>query len=815
MTNGTTSDKGLGAHDDLSLSEADTRAKLIDPALKRRGWKEENIRREVTAGTIELVGKKARQKSKGRVDYTLRIAVSMETQPVALALIEAKAARYHAAHGLDQGRAYGESKRLNVPFVFSSNGHMFVEYDRFTDTISEPKPMSEFPTPAELRQRYEQGMGFSLSSPSAAPLLTPYSESEGTRRYYQDAAIRATLEKIAQAEQAGEAARALLALATGAGKTYIAVNLLRRISDAGKLRRALFVCDRDTLRTQAAKAFRNGFGADADIVTSSDPQKNARVLIATYQTLGLGSAEGEEEEEGASKSTFLEDNYPEDYFSHIIIDECHRSGFGKWSKVLTRNSQAVQIGLTATPRKIETKVDTPEAKKDERITADNEAYFGKAVYEYTITQGVEDGYLAFPLIIGRYVNRGETPDEMEILRKQILESGMTYKDYRTGRTLTSEEILELYTKTTFEQRIMLPDRILAMCHDLFHYFLESGNPEQKTIVFCASDDHAREVAHTLERIYTDWCRENEIDPKPKYAFKCTAESDGNSLVPDLRGSNHSHFIATTVDLLSTGVDIPNLENIVFFSYMKSPIRFYQMVGRGTRLNPATDKLMFNILDYTNVRRLFGQEFKTKPPRSGERGSEGPKEPRQIIQVEDFEYAITDAGEFVPIEVDGKEELVTVEEYKARLAAKLKEQAPDLSAFTDTWVNPDARRLLIDNLARAGYSASLVQTIDEMTDFDLFDVLAKLAYEKSPLTRKDRTERFNDSQKTWLATMPEPAAKVLQAFMMQFERSGTEAFENREVWRTAEIIKAGGRAALKTLPDPAGTISEAKRRMFSA
>lgn len=462
-----------------------------------------------------------------------------------------------------------------------------------------------------------------------------------------------------------------------------------------------------------------------------------------------------------------------------------------------------------------TPVNTPEAKKDEKISADNEAYFGKAVYEYTITQGVEDGYLALPLILGRYVNRGETLDDMEILKKDILESGATYKDYRTGHTLTPEEILELYAKTSFEQRIMLPDRIQAMCHDLFSYFLESYNPEQKTIIFCASDDHAREVAHRLEGIYSEWCRDNEIDPKPKYAFKCTAESDGNTLIPDLRGSNHSHYIATTVDLLSTGVDIPNVQNIVFFAYMKSPIRFYQMVGRGTRLDAASGKLMFNILDYTNVRRLFGEAFKTKPPRQGSGGGKGPAEPIQTIEVEGFEYTITEAGKFVPIEVDGKEELVTVDEYKARVAAKLKEHAPDLGTFTDTWINPDTRHLLIDTLTRAGYSASLVQGIDEMNDFDLFDVLAKLAYEQAPLTRKDRTDRFSETQSAWLETLPTPAAKVLSAFMGQFERSGTEAFENREVWRTPEIIKAGGRAALKTLPNPAGTISEAKRRMFSA
>ena len=793
---------------DLTLSEADTRAKLIDPALHKRGWKEKDIRREVTAGAIEMVGRKARRKGRGKADYTLRVSVNMDTQPVALALIEAKRTKFPPAHGLDQARGYANAKRLNVPFIFSSNGYQFVEFDAFTGMISDAKQMSEFPTPQELRQRYEEGKGYSLSDPEARPLLTPYSDGEGMRRYYQDAAIRATLEKIAQDTQSGRDPRALLALATGAGKTFIAVNLLKRIADAGKLTRALFVCDRDTLRAQASKAFRNYFGGDADIVTSSEPQKNARILIATYQTLGLGSGE-----EGEVNTTFLEDHYPENYFSHIIIDECHRSAFGKWSKVLTHNSDAVQIGLTATPRQIKTKVDTPEAKKDEKITNDNYAYFGEPVYEYTITQGVEDGYLALPYIIGRYVNRGETPDEMAILRKEILER--KWKDARTGRELTPEEVLEQYTSTSFEDRIQLPDRVDAMCRDLFSFFLESGRPEQKTIIFCASDNHAQAVANKLENIYQEWCRDNEFEPKPRYAFKCTSESEGNTLVSDLRGSNHSYFVATTVDLLSTGVDVPSVENIVFFAYMKSPIRFYQMLGRGTRLNPATRKLMFNVLDYTNVRKLFGQEFTTKPPRESKTKREGPSVPQQIIEVEGFEYTITAQGAEIPIERDGKEVLVSVAEYKRLLAEKLKEEAADLDTFTGEWVNPNARQTLMDNLTRAGFSASLVQEVEKMNDYDLFDVLSQIAYERSPLTRQDRVNRFLEANQVWLDGLPEGAANVLKAFVAQFGNAGTDAFENREVWRTSEIIRAGGRAALKDLGNAADAIREAKRRVFSA
>lgn len=174
----------------MPLGEADTRAKLIDPAIHGRGWTEELIRREETAGAIEIVDGKPRKRAKGRVDYVLRVAVNAETQPVAVALIEAKAENLPPGHGLEQGKLYGSCKRMNVPFVFSSNGHLFIEFDSFTGKTTAPKSLAEFPSPAELRVRYETARGFKLDSAVAKPLLVRYTGGEATRRYYQDAAIR-------------------------------------------------------------------------------------------------------------------------------------------------------------------------------------------------------------------------------------------------------------------------------------------------------------------------------------------------------------------------------------------------------------------------------------------------------------------------------------------------------------------------------------------------------------------------------------------------------------------------------------------------
>lgn len=529
---------------DPPLGESDTRAKLIDPALHPCGWTEDFIRREETAGAIELINDKPRRRSKGLVDYTLRLHVTGGQHPVAVALIEAKAETLSPGHGLDQAKGYARCMQMNVPFVFSSNGHQFVEYDRFTGQTSQPRPMSEFPTPDEVRLRYKQGMSFSLSDEITKPLLTPYDGGEAGRRYYQDAAIRAVFEKVAQSQATGEAKRALLTLATGAGKTFIAVHLLKRIADAGQLGRALFVCDRDELRTQGLAALQNVFGNEAAAVSTGNAQKNARVVVATYQTLGVDSDEAD--------ATFLLKNYPENYFSHIVIDECHRSAWGKWSMVLTRNPDAVQIGLTATPRQIELPLDSSaEAKQDAKITADNVAYFGEPVYEYSITQGMDGGYLALCDIQKGRVNldnTGITIDDI-LARRPV--------DARTGQPITRDQLKALYEKNAFEKQVLLPDRVLAMCADLFDYLLKTGGPEQKSIIFCARDQHADDVAAEMNNLYAKWCQEQGRQPLDAYAFKCTA-AVGKDDLSSLKGQSRSHFIATTVDLLTTGVDVPSV-----------------------------------------------------------------------------------------------------------------------------------------------------------------------------------------------------------------------------------------------------------------
>ncbi len=742
----------------VPYGEADTRAKLIDPKLHACGWTEDFIRREETAGEIEIVDGRAVRAIKGRVDYTLRLRVTEHSQPVAVSYIEAKAEGNTPGTGLEQAKGYAAaSKRHNVPFVFSTNGHQFVEYDAFTQQTSDPKPLAQFPKPAELRLRYEHGKGFALDSEAAKPLLVPYPGGEATRRYYQDAAIRAVLEKVATGEK-----KALLSLATGAGKTFIAVNLLRRIADAGQLRRALFVCDRDELRTQALTAFGNIFGGDVAEVFEGDDGKNnarnARIHIATYQTLDIDSDE--------AAANFLAKHYAENAFSHIIIDECHRSAWGKWSQVLKRNPDAIQVGLTATPRELiltakrhaAASGDLSQhdaAREDERILADHLKYFGEPVYEYSLAQGIEDGYLAPPEIFTFDIfhdGKSESERESGVIREDVASKPL--HDAHTGAPLTAASLDPRYAPSKIDERLLIPDRIAAMSRHLFERLCLHGGPEQKTIIFCASDAHAQRVAAELGNLYADWCAANGREAVASYAFRCTAKSGGGDLVADLRGSASSHFIACTVELLSTGVDVPCLRNIAFFQYLKSPIVFAQMLGRGTRIDIESGKLMFRVWDYTDATRLLGDEFRVKPRTTGGGGGTPPTPPPPVV-VDQVQIHIADTGRWLTALADGRQRRITVEEYRERIAERLVARAATLGEFRGLWVVPGERRGLLGEIVAGGFSPKALQMAEEALDFDLYDVLGEVGYGLARVPRAQRAFAFTWKQKPWLETMPTP------------------------------------------------------------
>jgi len=581
--------------------------------------------------------------------------------------------------------------------------------------------------------------------------------------------------------------------------------------------KALFVCDRDELRTQGWSKMHAVFGDNAQIATSSDPATNARIVIASYQTLNISDEDRE--------PRFWRENYPPNTFSHIIIDECHRSAWGKWSIILTDNPNAVQIGLTATPRiVVGGKKDDPNRKADEAITNHNLEYFGEPVYEYPMWMGQEDGYLAASEVIRRVVDR----DQENITRADI--EKRTATDPYTGQRVDPNQLQDTYTAKQYEEKLMLPDRVKAMCEDLFEHLLNTGGPLQKTIVFCVRDTHATMVRDEMNNLYQVWCKARNEWPVENFAFQCTGNPNlrpsAEALIPDFRGSKSSHFIATTVDLLSTGVDIPNLDNVVFFQYIQSPIEFYQRVGRGTRTGePRGSKLMFRIYDYTNATRLFGHKFISRgnPSRdyvsditySKDQAVSETNQPPNMVRVEGFDVHIYGDGRAIVVEQDGRETLMPVEEYEQRLAEKLTEAAPSLDELRARWIWPDRRRELIQTLPGDGGSVRLLRALREQEACDLYDVLAELGYGVVARSRAERAAAFAYKHREWLKTLPEKSTKVLHAIARQFELGGIEELETTNIFDAEEVKNAGGFNALKVLAlSPAELIIETKSRLLA-
>ena len=786
----------------MTLNEAETRSLLIDPALHGRGWGLGlgTMRLEQSAGKIVMVGGKVRRSSIKTADYTLQVRPEGATSPVKVGVIEAKAENFPPAHGLEQAKQ--TAVRHNVPFAFSSNGHRFVGYDASTGLTTSPEPLSEFPTPDELQRRYEESKHFAFGQCDVVPLVTPYYGGEDSVRYYQDAAIRSVLEKIARGEN-----RALLSLATGTGKTHIAVNLLKRIADAGQLRRALFVCDRDELRSQGWAALNEAFGSDAGQASTRDPQKNARVVVATYQTLGVDTEDGD--------SSFLRTHYPEDYFSHIVIDECHRSAWNKWSEVLTRNPDAVQIGLTATPRQFDY-VALPA--EDQRITNDNILYFGFPAYEYGIGRGMDDGYLAMMRVERRetFIQQDIFSEREKDVTRGELASGEVL-DAFTGEPVDVRDVGEEYGAPSLEDRLKMPDRVHAMCGDLFNLLSGDGDPRQKTIIFCVNIDHANRVQIEMNNLFARWCEESGVERNDPYAFSCTAES-GREHISDLRGASARYFVATTVDLLSTGVDVPVVENVVFFRYVNSPIVFQQMIGRGTRIDESKGKLAFTIYDYTDATRLMGSDLKGRVGGGDTQDGDGPveREQKQVIEVQGMEVHVSAAGKFIAVPTeDGKTELLRIEEYEKRVKDALLSEVEDLAGLKDRWSDSGRRRKAMESLPQDTLSANILREMSGMHDYDLFDVLAAVVFGFRPKTRAERSEAFIANHGSWLDPMSDQTRNTILAIVSQFRKGGIENLEHSEMMNTQEIANAGGSMALARYPygDAQDVVPHIKRRLF--
>jgi len=369
-----------------------------------------------------------------------------------------------------------------------------------------------------------------------------------------------------------------------------------------------------------------------------------------------------------------------------------------------------------------------------------------------------------------------------------------------------------------EQKLILPERVEAMSKHLFERLLVHGenDPHQKTIVFCASDHHADLVTNQLNNLYAAWCKLKGQRRLPTFSFKCMASNDGQSLIADFRDRQRAYFIATTMDLLTTGVNVPCARNIVFFRYIRSPILFHQIVGRGTRVDPINDKLMFRIFDYTGATELFGADFVTRPPSGGsdEPRPPGPPPPPPV-KVKGVQIELAHAGNFYVMNRNGQTVRVTPEEYRQRLVEELLATVPTLAGFRERWLDPEQRHELMAQLAAQGLLPENLRTAAHMDDYDLFDVLAAVTYGVKPKTRAQRAAQLDNLATGWLLQLPPPAAKVIRAIARQFERAGTDALETDQLWNAGEVRAARGLAALKLGGEPVVLLRRTKEAIFAA
>ncbi|WP_340690621.1 EcoAI/FtnUII family type I restriction enzme subunit R [Hydrogenobacter thermophilus] len=596
----------------MPLNESETRARLIEPKLKAAGWKDKEISREFyykadyqyTPGKIILSGDKVQRERAKRVDYLLRY-----TDGFPIAVVEAKPESSSPEAGLEQAKRYAQD--LGLAFAYATNGHKIIEYDFFTHTTRELK---EFPTPQELWQRWKANTG--LEQPSTGkvkeapivygithesesksnPLLYPYCPENLCGKlpyYFQERAIREVILRIMRGQK-----RILLTMATGTGKTFVAFQIVWKLIKSGwfqrqhpeKPARILFLADRLVLRNQAYNTFSPFATGTSDpryLIEGHPPNLNRDLYFGIYQTLWSPDEFGKR----------LFEKFPPDFFDLIIIDECHRSGWGTWREILDYFASAIHLGMTATPKQDEN-IDTyayfcaeePEAAIDpehpERGT------WRPPAFQYSLGQGIEDGFLATYKI-----HRVRTTVDATGLRlEDAIEQG--------AEVFIPEDVepREIYTTPQFEREITLPDRTRAMVKHLAKLLRDFG-PMEKTMVFCVDMEHARLVARLLQE---EFGPETSLD---NYAVPIISEEgeEARRWLEDFADSDKkAPVVATTAELLSTGVDVPSCRNIVFMKTISSPILFKQIIGRGSRVDPATDKYWFRIIDFTGATRLFDQ-----------------------------------------------------------------------------------------------------------------------------------------------------------------------------------------------------------------
>lgn len=779
--------------DKYQLSERDICTKFITPAIQEAGWQQHQFREEVrlTDGRVMVRGKlAARIKNPDAKGGPKRADFVLYARPdVPIAVVEAKQARFSIGHGMQQALDYAEM--LDAPFAISSNGDGFLIHDRtgISQPVERELQISEFPSLDYLWPLYQQWKG--LTAPEAVKLIEQpfYTDGSGREpRYYQRVAINRAVEAIAKGQQ-----RVLLVMATGTGKTYTAFQIIWRMWKAKAKKRILFLADRNILVDQTMQQDFAPFGEVMHKVTNREIKKNYEIYLALYQAVT-----GKEEWKQIYKQ------FPADFFDLIVVDECHRGSAADdsaWRDVIEYFSGATHLGLTATPK------ETKEVS--------NATYFGAPIYTYSLKQGIEDGFLA-PYKVIRIATDvdavGYTPEKGKI--------------DKLGQTVEQRQ----YNTKDFDRTLVLENRTRLVASKVWEY-LKATDPMAKTIVFCDDQDHAERMRQELVKLIP------AAASNRRYVMRITDDdTEGKAQLSYFIDNDEPYpVIATTSKLLTTGVDAKTVKLIVLDQNINSMTEFKQIIGRGTRLREDYQKLYFTIMDFKGATRLFADpdfdgepvviyeptiDEPVVPPDEAPPTTVSEREPPLYGSAMDGDddtpsydsggsigtgrtrYVIDDVTVRVAVErsqyLDADGKLIT-ENYRVLLKDDIKKtlqaEFGSMTDFLRRWNSAARKQAVLEELTSHGIPLeTLQQAVVNGSELDAFELIAHVAFDQKPLTRRERAN--NVKKRDIFGKYGEQARAVLEALLDKFADHGVQNIEDAKVLELPPFDQFGSKTQIR-------------------
>jgi type I restriction enzyme R subunit len=755
------------------LTEQQIREEYIDKAVARRWDFEAQVGIEVpiTKGQIIVRGRMTTRGESKRADYIL-----FHKPNLPIAIIEAKDNSYPIGGGMQQALVYAEM--LDIPFAYSSNGDGFLEHDRTGKgpVVERYLDLDAFPSPEELWRRYCAWKGI---GPALEPVVTQSYWSDGSDkapRYYQTKAINRVVELVAKGEP-----KLLLVMATGTGKTFTAFQIIWRLWKSGVKKRILFLADRNILVDQTKTNDFKPFGGKMTKIANRKVDKSFEIYLALYQGVS-----GTEEADDVFKQ------FSPTFFDLIVIDECHRGSAADnsaWRRILDYFGTATQIGLTATP------------KETHDVSTTN--YFGKAVYTYSLKQGIEDGFLA-PYKVVR-IDLDKDVDGYAPGAGKLDKHGVEIED-------------RVYEQKDFDRKMVLEKRTGLVAAKVTE-FLKATSRMAKTIVFCEDIDHAERMRAALVNENADLAAANR-----KYVMRITGDNpEGKAELDNFINPDEDYpVLVTTSKLLTTGVDAQTCAVIVLDQTIRSMSEFKQIVGRGTRVNEEHGKLYFTILDFRKATEHFAdpdfdgqpvQIYVPKPGESpvppddptepggapgtpegevspgGEDGAGEPGEPRKGGGRRE-KYVVGDVAVHVVserVQYYGKNGQLVTESLRDYARNAVREEYTSLDGFLKSWSEAERKQAIVDELAKRGvFFEELAREVGK--DFGAFDLVCHIAFDRAPLTRKERAARVRSGD--YFAKYGVAARAVLEALLDKYADEGVDDIENMKVLTVQPLGRLG-------------------------